>query len=310
MGLVCVAATAVALGQVDPNRVLIVVNGTKVTGASYYKRMELLPGMGRMVGQRFVDTTPGYLTLANLVNEALMIQLAKEKGVSPSATQIDKELADRKADDPDYEKNFTALGFTVEDVRYDLLVQMSEFNLQTMGINIADQQVETYYKDRIREFTIPQRYRIRVIAATSPEDKTKIDGALGAGRKFADVAKEMSRDITTKFDGGLMGDVAEEALGTNIRSLVKGMKESSVTPWLEGASGTEVKIYLEKVLPEETLPLNDKLKRAIRRKLMLERGGAKNNMYKMMAEARQKAKVEFQGTPFDDQIRQMLEGGF
>lgn len=303
------ASAALSFGQIDPARVLLVVNGQKITGATYYKRMEVLPNVGKLVGGQFLEAMPGFLTMQNLVNELLILQAAKEKGVEPTAAQVDAELNIRMTDNPDYLKAFTMLGFSEDEVKYDIKVSLSEFNLTTMGINIADQQVTNYYKDRVSDFTLPKRYRLRVIAATSAESKQKIDAELSAGKKFADVASAMSEDLTSKYDGGLMGDVPEIQLGPNIKPLVVGLKEGGMTPWLQGQSGTEIKLFLEKVLPEQTLPLDDKLKRAIRKKLMVERGQVKNNVPAIIAEMKKKAKVEYQNTPFDEQLKQIFSSG-
>ena len=309
LSILLAASAALSFGQVDPARVLLVVNGQKITGQTYYKRMEVLPNVGRMASGQFLEAMPGFLTMQALINELLILQAAKEKGVEPTPAQIDAELKIRQTDNPDYVKAFTMLGFTEDDVKYDIKVALAEFNLTTMGINIADQQVSTYYKDRIADFTMPKRYRLRVIAVGSPEKKQAVDKELAAGKKFADVATAMSEDLTSKFDGGLMGDVPELQLGPNIKPLVVGLKEGASTVWLQGQNGTEIKLFLEKVIPEETLPLDDKMKRAIRKKLMVERGQVRNNVPAMVAEMRKKAKVEYQNTPFDEQLKQIFSSG-
>ncbi|MDI9641593.1 peptidyl-prolyl cis-trans isomerase [Kamptonema cortianum] len=295
--------------QTNPSKTLVVVNGAPITGANYMKRMEVLPGVGKLVGGRFVEATPGFLTLQTLINEMLMLQLAREKGVEPTAAQVDAELKRRLDANPEAMKVFELVGFTVEDFKYDIKVQMAEFNLTTMGINIADQQIEQFYRQQISEYTVPKRYKLRIVAVTSEAARTAVDQALAGGANFADVATQHSVDVRTKGNGGLMGDVPEDALNPETKSLVAAMKEGQTTPWAGGGDGTFVKIFLEKILPSQVLPLDASLKEEIRRRMMVDRGRVRNNIAKMMQEMREKAKIEYQGTPFDKQLKEVFEGG-
>lgn len=298
--------TSFATAQDD--KPMIVVNGEPILRGNYIKRMEVLPGVGKQVGNQFITLQPGFITLQTLINEMLMLQLAKEKNVLPTEQQITDELNARIAENPDYSKAFTMLGFTQADLRYDLKVQLSEFNLVTMGINIADAQINRFYEDRKADFTLPKRYRLRVIAVNSDDLKKKVDAELASGKAFGAVAREHSVDVSTKFDDGKMGDIAEDSLGGEVKTLVTGLKAGQSTSWLK-ASTSELKLFVEAILPAEVIKLDDVLKRKIRRKLMVDRGAVRNDMGKMMAEMRAKARIEYQGSPFDDDIKQMMSGG-
>lgn len=290
----------------SPERLLVVVNGERITGANYYKRMETLPGVGAMVAGQFRPAAPGFLALQRLMDETLMLQLARQKGVFPTDAQVDAELRARLADNPDFVRAFDMLGFSDADVRYDLRVQLAEFNLTTMGVNIADAQVNRYYQDQIKDFTLPKRYRLRIVAVTTPEAKAKVDADIAAGKAFADIARQHSQDVATRANGGLMGDIPEASLGANIRPLVTGLRAGQTTPWLTGATGTEMRIFLESILEQRVLPLDDKLRAQIRRDLMIQRGSVRNNLPRLMEEARKSARIEWQGTPFDNQLKEIF----
>lgn len=300
------AVGAATFAQVSSDRVLIVVNGTPITGDSYYRRMEVLPDVGRIVGNQVVPATPGFLTLQKLINETLMLQLAKEKGVEPTTAQIDEELAYRVSQNPDYMKLAQQVGFTEADIKHEIKVDLSEFNVTTMGINITNFEVDKFYADQKTQFTLPKRYRLRVIAVEAAADKAAVDQDLQAGKTFAEVAKTRSAHYT-KVNEGLMGDLPESGIGENIKAMILTMKEGAATPWIEAESGTPVKFYLEKILPSEVVPLTDSLKRQIRRTMMVDRGRVRNNIPVMMRDMRRKAQLEFKGTPFDEQIRQLFE---
>ena len=57
-----------AQNMVDPNRVVLVINGEEIKGAEYYRRMEYLPGVGSQMGASFSDFPPGFLTIQQLIN--------------------------------------------------------------------------------------------------------------------------------------------------------------------------------------------------------------------------------------------------
>ena len=67
---------------------MVVINGESILRGNYVKRMEVLPGVGKNFGGKFVEASPGFLTLQTLINEMLTLQLAAEKGVTPSEAQI------------------------------------------------------------------------------------------------------------------------------------------------------------------------------------------------------------------------------
>ncbi|MFM9871972.1 MAG: peptidyl-prolyl cis-trans isomerase [Fimbriimonadaceae bacterium] len=288
---------------------MIVVNGETIMRSNYIKRMEVLPGVGKQVGGRFIEASPGFLTLSAMINEMLTLQLAKEKSVTPSEAQITEEFDFRNKDNPNYTKAFTMLGFTVADIRNNLKISLAEFNLVTMGINIADAQVNKYYQDRLAtDFTYSKRFRLRVIAVNSDTLKKKVDAEIASGKTFADIAADNSIDLSTKYDGGLMGDIPEEQLGGDVKTLVVGLKKGQTTSWIK-ATTSEVKIYLEEILPATVIKLDDVLKRKIRNKLMVDRGAVKNDVPKMLEDMRKRAKVEFQGTPFDKDLKDLLGQG-
>lgn len=302
------AATLANFAAAQADKPMIVINGEPIMRGNYIKRMEVLPGVGKQVGNQFIALQPGFITLQTLINEMLMLQLAKEKNVTPSEQQITEELNFRVKENPNYVTAFTMLGFSQAELRYDLQVQLSEFNLVTMGINIADAQVNRYYEERKSDFTLPKRFRLRVIAANSEELKKKVDAELATGKAFGLVAREHSIDITTKFDEGKMGDIPQDSLGGEVKALVTGLKAGQTTSWLK-ATSTEIKLLVEAILPEQVVPLDETLRRKIRTKLMVDRGAIRNNLPKMMADMRKKARIDYQGTPFDDDIKQLMTSG-
>src|SRR5437868_7442517 len=82
-----------AFAQVDPNRSVVSVNGDVVLGNEYYRRMETLPDVGRVLdGGQVAVYPPGFLTIVQLIDERLVLQMAAQKGLSPTDAEIEKEM--------------------------------------------------------------------------------------------------------------------------------------------------------------------------------------------------------------------------
>lgn len=300
-------AASSVFAQTPMDKTMVVINGQAIEAKTYFKRMEVLPGTGQLVNGKFVSATPGYLTLNKIIDETLMIQLAKDKGVAPTETEIDNVIKERLAETPDLIKGLAKIGFTEDDLRYDTRVQLSEYKLQTMGINITDQEIEKFYKENPTMYTMPKRYKLSVIAVDTDEKKRAVDEALTSGKSFGEVAKGYSMDIS-KGDGGQMGEVPEGVLTGDTLRGVKSTKKGGVTDWLFNGQ-VSVKFLVEDILDQKLVPLDAALKATIRRNLMLDRGRVKNKLGEMMANMRAKAKIDLQGTMFDEQLKSSFGKG-
>ncbi|MBS1721449.1 MAG: peptidyl-prolyl cis-trans isomerase [Armatimonadetes bacterium] len=300
--LLALALVAVpVLAQTPMDKTMVVVNGQSIDAKTYYKRMEVFPNVGQLVNGKFVQATPGYLALSKLINETLMLQLAKEKGVFPTDTEVDNRIKELTADNKDLLASLQKIGFSVDDLKYDTRLQLAEFKLQTMGINITDQEVEKFYNENKGSYTLPKRFKLRVIAVDNDAKKQAVDSALSGGKSFGDVARDLSIDLS-KANDGQMGEIAEDSLATPTKAAIVSTKKGSTTQWLTNGD-VSVKFLVEDVLEKQLVPLDADLKGDIRRNLMLDRGRVKNDLPKMMEDMRKKSKIELQGTIFDAQLK-------
>lgn len=296
-----------AIAQTPMDKTLVIVNGQAIDAKTYFKRMEVMPNVGSLVQDKFVEATPGYLTISKLINETLMLQLAKENGVAPTDSEVEAKLKEQQTENSELLASLQRIGFSVDDLKYDIRLQIAEFKLQTMGINITDQEVETFYKDHLAQFTLPKRFVLRVIAVDTDDKKKAVDAALSSGKAFGDVAREQSMDLSKSKDG-LMGEVPESSLIGNSAAAVISTKKGGMTDWLSNGE-ISVKFLVEDILDKKVLPLDADLKSRIRRNLMLDKGRVKNNVSQMMEAMRKKSKIEFQGTIFDSQLKSSFGKG-
>lgn len=308
MILSALAVTVAVQAQVDPDRVVVTVNGTEIKGREYYSRMEIQPGLGAAANTgKFIQVYPGYLTLRLLIEEHLIIQLAQSQKVAPTTQQFDTEYKERLETNPEQFKSWLAMGFTEADMKHEVLVDMCQFLILTKGITITDFEAEKYYKEHMDKFTLPKRYQTRMIRVSDEEGKKAVDAALLGGAKFADVASSHSVDIS-KLNGGSMGLIADGEVTPTVRTALSATKKGQTTTWV--TQGKEfAKFLVEDVKGIEVLQLDAKLKRGIRETLMRERGQAKNSVPMMMLDFRKKAVIEFGNYPFSADLKRFFEIG-
>jgi len=298
------ACASFASAQIDPARTVMTINGEEVKGGEYYERMEFLPGVGTMRGENFIEAAPGFLVINRLIEEKLLLQVAKEQGVYPTDVEV-AALYKEKADDiKDFEKNYTDAGVSRKYVENQLRLELAQFKLQTKGINLTDMEVEKHYKENPSRFTIGKRIKLSVIAV--PEfKKDEVDKALGSGKGFADVAKTLSTDPTAK-DGGNLGFIFDLDLSDQIKGALKDVRIGGLTPWIKGEQ-VVLRFHLDDIIPEQLKPLDAKMKRDLRRSLMMDKGVAKNDVEALLKDARKKAKIDVKQLQFKSEIQRMLE---
>ncbi|MCC6402615.1 MAG: peptidyl-prolyl cis-trans isomerase [Fimbriimonadaceae bacterium] len=304
LAALCSLAARAQFGE--PSKPMVVVNGEAISTGTFWKRMPGLPRVGELVGGKFVVSTPGFLTLNRVMNELLLLQLAKEKQVYPADTEITAAVEETKKLNPEIVAGLGKLGMTEADLRYDVTVQIAEFKLQTMGVNVTDQQIEAYYRGNISKYTIPDLYHLRIIAVDTEEKRKAAEADLSSGTSFDQVARKHSVHLS-KTSGGDMGEVPFEGLSESFQKLVEGKSAGFVSDWMRG-DAVFVKIKLDEVKKGKVLPLDTNLKAEVRKALMLERGSDRNDLGKLMADMRKRARIEYQGTAFDEQLKAAFGG--
>ena len=310
---IAVAALVVASmahAQVDPNRTIATINGDPIVGSEYYRRMEFLPGVGKMSNQAFFEAPPGFLTLEQLITERLVLQLAKQKGVYPSDPEVEAELKARQEDDPGFLAAWTKGGHTPEELKKQVRYELAQFKIQSFGITVTDQEVDKFYKDNPTMYTNPKQVKLRVIVVNDAAAKTTVDKELGAGKAFADVAKQYSTDAS-KAIGGEFGTVPIAFLNTATQTAVNAVKVGQSTTWVESTSQEGqtkyVKFLVEDLIAEAKMTLDASLKRNIRKRMMLDRGAVKNNIRTEMNAMRQKAKIDITEPEFAEIYKKFVD---
>ena len=268
------AISACAFSQpIDSNAVVAKIDGQTITAAQFYHRMAYMDGIGTVEDGKFVAAPPAFLTLRRMIDEAIIMMVAKDKGVAPTAAEIQAEVGKRKAENPEKLKDLQALGITDDVIVSQVTQDLARFNLLTMGITITDAQVTDHYNVNKLVYVEPATTKLRVIVVDQAAEKAKVDEALKT-KPFAQVASTMSVDLT-KLMGGELPEVPTANLPDNVKAAVAAVAVGKTTGWIE-SGGAHLKYLVEAKKEQKQLPLDATLKADIKKRMMVVAGQQKN----------------------------------
>ncbi len=268
---------AVATQPVDPNagktieEIIARVNNEIITLTEYDKARQTAEEDAKQECQG--RCTPEQLqtniadrqknTLRDLIDQSLLVQRAKDMGVSVEPDlikQLDQIRTQNKLDSMEaLEKAVTSEGMNWEDfknnIRNHLLTQRVIGNEVGSHITIPDEEVTKYYEAHKSEFVRPEQVALREIEVSTqgkkpeelPDLKKKAETALKRvqdGEDFAEIAKRFS-DGSTKSQGGFLGIYKRGELSMELEDKVFTMKKNELTQVMETKQGYLVLQVLE-----------------------------------------------------------------
>ncbi len=202
-------------------------------------------------------------TLRELIDQSLLVQRAKDMGVSVEpelikrldAIRTDNKLASME----ELEKAVSGQGLNWEDfknnIKNSLLTQRVISSEVGSHISISDEEVNKYYEAHKTEFVRPEQVALREIVVSTegkkPEDlpdlKKKAETALKRvqdGEDFGEIAKRLS-DGSTKSQGGFLGIYKRGELSKELEDKVFKMKRNELTEVMETKQGYLILQVLE-----------------------------------------------------------------
>jgi len=202
-------------------------------------------------------------TLRDLVDQSLLVQRAKDMGVSVEPELIKRLDAIRTENKlpsmEELEKAVSGQGMNWEDfknnIRSTLLTQRVISSEVGSHITISDEEVTKYYEAHKAEFVRPEQVALREIVVSTegkkpenlPDLKKKAGTALKRvqdGEDFGEIAKRLS-DGSTKSQGGFLGIYKRGELSKELEDKVFKMKRKELTEVMETKQGFLVLEVLE-----------------------------------------------------------------
>jgi foldase protein PrsA len=165
------------------------VNNSLVWGHKFLERLRFLNTFNQQAPKDGAAKPPTdaelrQRVLEGLIEDQIIFLEAKKRGIRVTEDELQRALeAQGKSE--------------------DIVKKINELYGMSLG-NFKEIIAEQILKEKVKN-TVLTRVRVRHILVSSNQAATAAKNALGAGRDFADVAKEFSQDAKTKDAGGDLG---------------------------------------------------------------------------------------------------------
>jgi peptidyl-prolyl cis-trans isomerase C len=274
VAVLLVLSTAFASAQGSPDDVVVVVNGEPI---STWELGFLLPQIQAELESQGVEPKGGIVvktTLGRAIDSLLLAQEARRRGIEPDETRINekmKTMADRAGGRAALEAEFIKSGINYEQVRATVvqadLVQSLVESTITPGIEVSENDVETFYTENPGLFKSPDKIHSRHIlikvAAGDTSDqrataRTRAEEARQravAGEDFAALAVELSGGPNAAR-GGDLGFTARGQMVEDFDDAVWALEPGEISDVVESDLGYHV-IKVEEIVPGSTVPLDE-----------------------------------------------------
>ncbi len=161
---------------------------------------------------------------------------------------------------------------------------------------VSEEEIKTYYEQHKSEYTTPERAKVRIIVLGTEAEAMKIHEELTKNKKdFAFLAREFSKDVTTRSKGGDMDFITRGQVNQALENVVFNLGIGSISSVFKTQAGYNIVQVTEKE-PAKTASLDEK--RAEIRQILA--SPKENELYKeYMSELRNSADVNLKKDNFE-----------
>jgi foldase protein PrsA len=212
------------------------VNGEPINKSAFEDKLEASPGARN--------------TLQQLVQEALILQYAKNNNITVTDDEIAKREDDLKGNFPSgsWDEMLKARGLSEDDVKQALREQIILDKALQKSVTITPAQVKAYFDKNRAAFDKPEQIKARHILVKDLATANKVEAALKSGQSFADVAKQYSTDPGSKDKGGELGFFRRGQMVPAFDKVAFSMKPDQISAPVKSPFGYHI-IQVESVQP-------------------------------------------------------------
>jgi len=293
---ICVMFGTSAVGCGNSDKVVALVNGEAITMDEFVKYMELKPQVrvqtANGVANLPVEGFLGLQALQDLVAQQVTLQLAKDKGMDPTAKDIADELEFREKLQKNFLLTLTERGLTLEMIRKSIKIDLIQERLLTEGIKVTDDDVKKFIAENKDRFVEPERGEVHWILVYDMPNRTKVDESLKS-LTFSQVANRYSKDPRAKENNGRVRDAntGNDPVLASLPAEVGKLAEGGTTGWITVPNGW-AKFNLKKRIPAKAVIPTEAQREAIRRELAKNEGASARNIDQMILQKLVKSKID------------------
>ncbi len=291
--------------------VLAIVNGQTIPMSDYFKTMErkgrltalvnpqglaVDPGSGR-VGPQITVVEPrpslAFQALQECIANEIIRQVAKDESVFPAPEDVEKEIKLEEERDPNYVKNLSQEGLSIDQIKSELGLRLARLNLQGKGVTVTDADVDAYVKENPVAFTQPATADLQYIEVANEKNRDAAEKELKEGQMFPAVAQHYSiqpsgKDVQFRFPVRVISQMAPA-----LQKLVAETKEFTATKWVyDDGNKHWFKFYVQKKTKAQPVQMNNYLRQMVKRELQRTKGTRANDPNKRIADKLKTAKIE------------------
>ncbi|MCU0315023.1 MAG: SurA N-terminal domain-containing protein [Fimbriimonadaceae bacterium] len=265
------------------------VNGETITMKEFMEHVKTkgtirvtFPNGGPQVEAQIADTL-AYQATQDLISRKILLQLAKDDKVAPTAEDVNKEIEFRKKLQPSFVSNLEQRGLSLGGIRRAIEVELAQERILTKDIKVTDAEVDAYIKNNPKEFVDPARAELIYIRANTIEKREQIQRELDSGKAFKTVAATMSDDPNARRSQGRFAESRLDAFAPALRSAVDATSVGRTTEWLMDGTSS-VKFMVDSKTPEKPLTIDETRREFVRRQIAINRGRQAIDLPKRIAE--------------------------
>jgi foldase protein PrsA len=215
----------------------------------------------------------GKKELKELVDRQVVAELAEDQNITISDKVVERDMAILTTMQGPISKE--SLEELEQSWRSDILYRYQLEALLAEGVQVTEQEVQTYYTKYHEQYQFDQSLQFSHILVSTMDTAEKVHAELEEGASFALLAKEYSIDEDSRGSGGYLGfnSVNTEFLPSNYFEVAEGLEEYSYSEPFVTSNGIAI-LYLHKSLPNMTFSYEE-LKPFIRNELALQSSNQK-----------------------------------
>ncbi len=277
--------------RADKGKIVAKVNGVKISNQKLVSKLnEKLPlvSVHQRISQKRFDEIRNQV-LNQLIEEELLVQEARHRGLKVSKTELEKQVNLMKSAYPSqavFEKELKKTGQSydewVKKIKRRLLIRKLWKTAVTDRIHITDDSVYAYYLSHKSKFYIPDRLHLaHILVSVDPgameagwkkglEKANNLYRQLNNGADFAAMARQYSSDSTSAQKGGDLGWRHVGQLMPELDNVAKNLKVGQISKPIRTIYGYHILKLLEKD-PGRQLSFDEIDKEALKKRLQKKR---------------------------------------
>ncbi|MBI1756531.1 MAG: SurA N-terminal domain-containing protein [Fimbriimonas ginsengisoli] len=308
--LIPLALIAIALagcgGGADSGR-LATVDGDTIGMDEFHRYLEIKPLVRVDPQNGAVVGTLGFQAMEDLIRQRVLRHLAKDEGVDPTEAQIKDELDFQMKRNPNFLRDATTAGLTVEQIKGRLANDLAARNLVSKGIKVAPAEIDQYIKDNPTQFFDPELVDLLWILVSNEDLKKQADRDLLEGQKFATVAARYSQAEGARAYQGLFPQRIVSQFPLALQEVVKDTGEMKSTDWIRVREGW-AKWYVAKKTPPKPIKVDETIRELVRRQIAMTRGGKAIDLEKRVLDKLKASKIEIHVTAYRQPWDAVMDG--